>query len=304
MKRILFQPFAADKWFVLGFSAWLAGLVDSGGSGGSGGGGGGGDAYGDEEAEEFDEMLREAGEWARENLEIILAVGAIVLAVVFAVVVVLLWVSSRGKFMFLDNLVHNRALVAEPWKKFRATGNSLFRWRVGFTLVVLAGVLLFCGAFAWFLVGAIQAGEWAGSDIAVVVAFGLCLIAILLVISYIATMLEDFVIPMMYRDSLASSDAWRNFLSLHGSAPGRFVLYFFWRFLLGIVSAAVIIAAGLATCCIGFLLMAIPYFGAVILLPVTSFFRLLGPEFLRQFGPEFEIFEPVTPSAPPVLPPR
>ena len=32
MKWCLFQPFDIGKWFVLGFTAWLAALMDGGGS--------------------------------------------------------------------------------------------------------------------------------------------------------------------------------------------------------------------------------------------------------------------------------
>ena len=34
MKHILWQPFDLTKWLVLGFSAWLAGLMDGAGGGG------------------------------------------------------------------------------------------------------------------------------------------------------------------------------------------------------------------------------------------------------------------------------
>ena len=45
--------------------------------------------------------------------------------------------------------------------------------------------------------------------------------------------------------------------------------------------------------------MALPYIGAVLILPVTTFFRLLGPEFLRQFGEDYDIFpKPPAPPAP------
>ena len=47
---------------------------------------------------------------------------------------------------------------------------------------------------------------------------------------------------------------------------------------------------GFGTCCIGVVLMIIPYIGNVVLLPVTVTSRGLGPEFLAQFGPEWETF--------------
>ena len=51
-----------------------------------------------------------------------------------------------------------------------------------------------------------------------------------------------------------------------------------------------IVIAGLFTCCIGFIILSIPYIGTVILLPVSYTFRAMSVEFLEQFGPEFKIF--------------
>jgi hypothetical protein len=45
--------------------------------------------------------------------------------------------------------------------------------------------------------------------------------------------------------------------------------------------------------------MAIPYLGTVLLLPVLVFKRSYSIYFLRQFGPEYDVFPPAPP-APPV----
>jgi hypothetical protein len=60
-----------------------------------------------------------------------------------------------------------------------------------------------------------------------------------------------------------------------------------------------IIVAGFLTCCIGFLILAIPYVGSVVLLPVSYLFRALSVEFLEQFGPEYVLFPATTSPAPP-----
>jgi hypothetical protein len=46
----------------------------------------------------------------------------------------------------------------------------------------------------------------------------------------------------------------------------------------------------LFTCCIGFLLLIIPYIGSVVLLPVFYTFRAFSIEFLEQYGEEFVLF--------------
>jgi hypothetical protein len=52
----------------------------------------------------------------------------------------------------------------------------------------------------------------------------------------------------------------------------------------------VVVFAGLITCCIGWLLLVIPYIGTVVTLPVWYTFRAFSLEFLGQFGPEYELF--------------
>jgi hypothetical protein len=51
-----------------------------------------------------------------------------------------------------------------------------------------------------------------------------------------------------------------------------------------------IIILGLLTCCLGFILLIIPYIGSVITLPISYTFRAFSLEFLEQFGPEFKLF--------------
>jgi hypothetical protein len=57
-----------------------------------------------------------------------------------------------------------------------------------------------------------------------------------------------------------------------------FVLWF------GVLLA--VVAAGLLTCCLGFVLLLIPYVGTVVLLPISVLYRSYTIEFLAQFDPE------------------
>ena len=44
--------------------------------------------------------------------------------------------------------------------------------------------------------------------------------------------------------------------------------------------------------------MALPYVGTMLLLPVFVFSRLIGPDYLRQFGDEFDALTVKTPELP------
>jgi hypothetical protein len=83
--------------------------------------------------------------------------------------------------------------------------------------------------------------------------------------------------------------AWKLFLNLFKKHPLPFIGYGIIVFLLMIVFVIAVIAAGLVTCCIGFLVLIIPYIGTVVTLPVWYALRAFSLEFLAQFGPEYDV---------------
>jgi hypothetical protein len=284
MKRALFHPFDLKKWFVVGFTAFLAGLTDCSGHGGTGQRGRGNITW-----EEILYFPQKAWEWLGNNptWAVLIAIAA-VLILVLAILVT--WWSSRGKFMFLDNVVHDRAMVVAPWNEYRTEGNSLFLWSLSIGAVMVTVVIGYLVRSFITLQALYETGETISVLIAPFILMCLGLIAILLIGGFIKLLLYDFVVPIMYRDRIKTLDALRKFLPLFSS---RF-LYFlgFGLFMLVIVLVIIIgvVFVGLFTCCVGFLLLAIPYINAVILLPISYTIRAFSVEFLEQFGPEFHVF--------------
>ncbi|MDE3245870.1 MAG: hypothetical protein KGN80_07250, partial [Acidobacteriota bacterium] len=122
-RNILFQPFSAEKWFVLGFCAFLANLTGGGGGGGYRGSNFVPNSPSDRQA------FQQAGDWISGHLMLVAGLGVLVLALVLALVALFQWLGSRGQFMFLDGVAQNRARVTEPWRRFRERGHSLFLFR-------------------------------------------------------------------------------------------------------------------------------------------------------------------------------
>ena len=130
MKKILFQPFDLKKWFIIGFAAWLANL------------GRGGVSFNyqfnrREEAQKIKEAISQIP-------HPILVLGISLLVVLVLVLIVLFaWLRARGGFMFIDCIVKNRSVIAEPWREFRKEGNSyfLFSLVVTFVLIIFAALL-------------------------------------------------------------------------------------------------------------------------------------------------------------------
>src|SRR5262249_24058584 len=123
-KKLLFRPFDLGKWFLIGFCAWLAGLGESGMGGyrtslpfppgGLSPGAQLPSTTGPQGASEAWEELQ--GELVRNLSWIVpLAVALVCLIVAFALLMV--WLSSRGQFMFLHCVALDRAEVAVPWQQ-------------------------------------------------------------------------------------------------------------------------------------------------------------------------------------------
>lgn len=291
MKAILF-PINLGKWFALGFTAFLAHLLDMHG------GGQGGSHRSGMDLNEFFDLPARAQAWIAAHPWIVaLIIAGIIMA--FILGIVCLWLSSRGLFMFLDNVVHNRALIQQPWHEFKRRADSLFLWRLllgFFSLVMLIEFLT-----AGFFVARDFYHHIDDVSSHVFMLLGLAFIgfALLVILLAVARLLKDFVVPIMYRDDLSVVDAAGKFLTVFSEHIGGFVLYMLFLVVLYIVTFVCIAIAGVITLGIGFVILIIPYIASVVLLPVSVLFRAYSVEFLEQFGEDFRIF-PVAAPAPEV----
>lgn len=285
MKTILFGPFNLGKWFAFGFTAFLAGLLNSPG----GSGGGGNYKHGRFNWSDFFGFPEIALAWLSSHPFWMTAI-IIGLVVVIAVAVVLMWLSSRGMFMFLDNVVYNRSLIAQPWREFKTRGDSLFLWRLAFNIIIFFVSIGFVIAL-FFTARSLYFNGSALHPI-LVIALGMLFISLplFLIMFFISLFLKDFVVPIMFKTGMMVSDAWRKFLTLFSAHTGHFILYGLFIIGLWIIAIFGIITGGFLTCCCGFILLMIPYIKSVLLLPVSVTFRSLSLEFLEQFGDEYKIF--------------
>ena len=298
VRAVLFAPFELEKWLKLGFCAFLAGLLE---------GGGGFNFYGASE-DEWDlgpgtrasEQLERGRLWLEQNMATAVAVVALTLAVISAIVFLLLWLRSRGRFMLIDGVVRNRGAVSEPWHDYKREANSLLSFEVCLTLAVLAllGLAVATGvAIAWSDIRAERFQTAAGVGLGV----GLLLtVTISVTAAIISLFLKDLVVPAMYARRIGVLEAWA-VVRHEVLAPraGTMVLYVLMKMLLAFVAGVGVMALGCATLCIGFCLMAIPYVGSVLLLPISVFDRSFSLYFLAQLGGPWQLLpDVVEPAAP------
>lgn len=288
MKKILFRPFDLKKWLVIGFAAWLANL-------GAGGGGIGDFNYPNnrrEGAQKFNETIGQIPQ------PVLITGICVLICVVIMLIVLFAWLRARGRFIFVDCVVRNRAAIVEPWKEFRGEGNSFFLFSLLVVLVVvpvivIAGLVLIVP----FIPGHDQAepgvGFWIGISLTAFIS--VCLI-------FVWAIASQLMVPIMYRQRCRARVAFARALSLVSSHPGPILLYVLFFMLLAVAMVMISCAVTCATCCIA----AIPYVGTVILLPIPVTLGAFSLLFLRQFGPDYDVWAGFMPPEflPMLMPPR
>ncbi len=288
-RLILFTPFDLGTWLGIGFAAWLANLA-----------GGGGTTFsyrGDHGLPAGTDSLGAAVRQVTRILPWPLLAGIGLFAVALAVL--LLWLSSRGKFVFLHDVVHDRAEIAVPWREYRREGDSLFLFR----LALVAGLLLVAGGILGIALVTEGLGRTGTALPPVLLASAVLVAGIVVVFALVALLTENFAVPIMYRFRIGALDAWRVLLRWIWAYPWAFVAYVL--FVIGLTLAVMItvVVLGLLTCCVGLLLLAIPYLGTVLTLPIWVTYRALGPEFLAQLHPGFDVFAAAAGTGPEGAPP-
>jgi len=299
-KAALFRPFDLHKWLVVGFNAFLAGLMEAAN------GGGGARFSRNENFGDFVHFPQRAWLWLTDHPGWAVAIFFAIL-VGIAVVVVLTWVSSRGVFMFLDSVVRDRVEIARPWREFQKESHSLFLWRI---LLMIATFAVFglVVSFVFVKAGTLYDARLEPNlPVGLLIGVGLFVLALVIVWGYIVLFLKDFVAPLMYRDRISCSEAWTRFLRVFGRSPFCFIGYGLVIFAAMIAFGIAVVIAGLATCCLGWFILIVPYVSTVATLPVWYTYRAFSLEFLAQFGPDFDVFRrqeqagggtPAVPAAP------
>jgi hypothetical protein len=269
-KKILFQPFDLKKWLVIGFAAWLARL-------GSGGGNFNFQSGGGEEIQKINDAISQIP-------HPFVVVGIVVtIVLVLILIVVVAWLRARGAFIFVDCIVKNRGAIAEPWRAFRNEGNSYFL----FSLVVWFGLLIVAGLLSLPLVlPAIRNGGFFRTHELYLISAIAALILGLGLFVTIWALIESFMVPTMYRQRCSARKAFTAVATIIATHAAEILLYCLFWIVLALATALVACVAVCATCCI----VAIPYIGTVILLPVFILLRSFSLLFLRQFAPEYDVW--------------
>jgi hypothetical protein len=299
VKQMLFKPFDLAKWITIGFCAWLAGLGESGG--GSYSYGNHYDNNSGRPAEQFRHFYNAASDFVMANLGWIIPLAVLAVLLVVALWLLVLWLSSRGKFMFLHCVALDKAEVAEPWMKFADAANSLFRFRIGLGLIGMVLTLPLLVFMVLAIVRMVLRGEADLAGVITAVMLGLVFMLMAAGLAIIRKFTEDFVVPIQFLRGGSCLVAWREFCGLLATNPGQFALYILFQIVMAMAIGVMVLAVILVTCCCAGCLMLMPFIGTVLLLPVLVFKRSYSLYYLAQHGYDLFPVLPPTPPAPPAI---
>lgn len=282
-KRNLF-PFRFERWLALGFVAFL----DQCGRGGGGTfrwpgpTGGGGDSGGAPD-------VSGVTEWLGSHVALVVGIAAVVLALILALLALVLWINSRGAFMYIDNVATGRADVGRPWREHADRAQSLFAWRFVIAMATLIGMAVLLGLAA--LLGFGYAKGRLGGGVALAAGLLVLLpifLGMLVAAGLVFVALRDFVAPLQWRLGVSCGGAAAVLWPLVKAHPGSFAAYVGLKIAFSVVAAIIILAAGCLTCCCGFL----PVVSQTLLQPLFYFERAWSLVLLRQLG--HDVFAPGT----------
>lgn len=288
MVSVLFKPFAVEKWFLVGFAAWLAYLFEDSGANLRG------QIQGDLSG------VRTILRWFTDHP---IAIPFIAIAYLFAVLAFtggITFLRARGHFMLLHALTHEKFEIGESWSEYSNEANSAFKYFFAIT----AAPPLLGGVFVAFLAVIAYSDIMRGTmGAAGVIAFALGILVglpVLILLVLANNFVRDFVLPVMFVHRIPLGEAWARVRGpILGEHKGELVLFY-------LLSFALAIAAGVVTCvatCLTLCATALPYIGTVILLPIYIFFRCYSLCFLQQLGPDFWSFPAIgAAKGPPVCP--
>jgi len=290
VKVILFRPFELRKWFIIGFCAWLAYLGKSGGPNFNFG-------Y-KKHQEDFQAEFQYAKDFIIDNLPWVVLAAVTAVVVMIILWLLLTWLSSRGRFMFLHCVAQNKAEVKVPWTKLKQHANNLFLFRIVLGIIAFFATGLLCLPVIFLVVIMVKSN----AGLSLTPLFGIIILSLVILVLSIAFFLvhkftTDFVVPIMFLRTTSCVAGWREFLQILSAKKGAFILYILFQIVIAMAIVAIILAAVCITCCCAACILSIPYIGTVLMLPLLVFKRSYSLCFLRQFGPAFDVFIPETTTA-------
>ncbi len=291
---ILFRPFDLAKWFVIGFSAFLAGLL-SGGNGFNGSFNRQGNLSMPNQQTLNQSMNSAISTFSSFQTGFIAVLVCCAVVFGLAVAVLLYWLGARGQFLLLDNIVRNRGAIAEPWHRYARQANRVFIFHL-ICLGASLAVMLVLGVPA-VLIGlpAITHHTWPkGPALGALLGLGAIYFVFGVLFFCFVFLFREWGIPLIFRRDLPLWQAVGETWEIIRRWPGPTLLFL----LLRVALALGLIVISLLVCCLTCCVAALPYLGTVVLLPALIYIKCFSLDCLAQLSPAYEVWTVDVPPPP------
>jgi hypothetical protein len=194
------------------------------------------------------------------NWAILGALLAIALITVPLILLLLLYINSRMRFVLFDSVIAKRCELGRMWHERRGPAFQYFIWQILFFLATIAGTAILLGvpALAAFLLGWFTAPR---QHLVPIILSGIFLFFVfmlwLLLCIVIQVFTKDFVIPQMALENLSAFEGWRRLWVMLQSEKASYAGYGGMKLVLAIGAG---IAVGILAVIIIILLL-IPFGG-------------------------------------------
>jgi hypothetical protein len=290
-RRQLF-PFKFERWLALGFVAFLdqCGRTQAGLSARMPG------WMPEHKGGEHppSDVISQAAAWLGAHVMVIMAIAAVILVVVLCFTALVLWINSRGVFMYLDDVATGRADVTRPWREHAARADSYFAWSFGITLGALVGGIVLLVPAVLVILRMVRGSSGFSLGVGVVmtlVVLGGLFLIFVLAFALASLALRDFVAPIQMKTGLSCGAAIGLFLELLRLHPGIFVVYVLLKVVFALVLAFVLMIAACVTCCCAL----VPVVTQTLLQPAFHFERAWSLFLLRPLGYDLVTASPGVP---------
>jgi hypothetical protein len=190
--------------------------------------------------------------------------------------------------------------VAVPCRRYTHQARSLFLFRLALGLSAAVPILLLLAAVVVVAVRIAQQGDISLATGLPLIGAGLAMIFVGLGYLFVAKLTRDLVVPIMLLRGGTARQAWSELLGLVAGRVHLLIVYLLLQIVLAMAIGAAVAVAVIATCCVAGCLLVLPYLATVALLPIFVFTRAYSVYYLRQLGPEYDLFPAA--AQPPVSP--
>lgn len=236
MKAMLFRPFRFKTWLKVGFIGWLAGASSGGGCnlrmpsvpdqrGGTSG-------------QDVEHTIRV---FLNEHLLIVILILAFSIAISLAFV----YLSCRFRFILFDSVLERDPQIARGWWRYDRPAHRYFGFLISYMIASVLLLALIVGLPLWraYKSSIFKADNPFPALFAYLVPLVLGVLLFVIVAAVIASLVNDFIVPLLALDEMTIGGAWFRLKEMIAAEPWAFAGYLGMKFVLALAAGAV---AGIA----------------------------------------------------------